>query len=256
MPSRHTRRQRGGGPSQQKVAELTAAVNAAAEQQAKGDNDVYNKLKFIDHQVEYEGSILMKSLASATGISGRRPVHFNPTAPEGLKLEVDINPGMMSGKYNYTIRGDTGDTLALALQKAQSWNLDKGTLSLASVATGAARVALLPVTLPIALVGAAAGAVAGTVAGVGQVASLATTGQFIRNADGKVVNPVNRGLGVTGAVAQYAPTVTGRNKTNIISRGTPAPSAPAPAKKSMFSGLTSMFSSKKGGRSTRRRSHH
>jgi len=110
------------------------------------------------------------------------------------------------------------------------------------------------VTLPMALVGVAAGAVVGTAAGLGQTASVLTTGQFIRGTDGKVVNPVSRGLGVTGAVAQYLPIAPGRNQTNITTRVTPAPSAdptapasPPPAKKKGW------FS---GGRSTRRRSHH
>lgn len=221
MPSCQTRRSQrgGGGPSDKKIEELKAAVEAAAKEQAayaathEEKAAMYQKAKYIEGQVSYDGSIWAKSLATATGLNERRPVFFNPGNPTGLELECDINPGMFSGKYNYTIRGSDGGTLKLALEKAKAWNLDKGALSLSGVTAGAARAATLPVSLPV-------GFLAGAAIGVGTA---------IATAMGKNDDPLNSNVSplakgaITGAMAGTAiglapVAITYRNNSNIISK--------------------------------------
>jgi hypothetical protein len=124
--TRRHRRQSGGGPSQAKLEELKAAVNAAALKEAEGDltSPVYHAAKYIEGQVGYEGSIWAKSLGNMTGSSGRRPLYFKQSAP-GFHFECDINPGVRSTLYNYTIRGNDGDTLMMAYLKGDQWGLGK-----------------------------------------------------------------------------------------------------------------------------------
>jgi len=221
MLSRHTRRaQRGGagGPPDKKIEELKAAVEAAAKKQSayaatpEEQNTMYQKAKYVEGQVSYEGSIWAKSLASATGLNERRPVHFNPGNPSGLELECDINPGMFSGKYNYTIRGTDGGTLKLALEKAKAWNLDKGMVSLGGVAIGAARAAALPTTLPLGLLaGTAAGSATTMMAAMGR-------NEDPLNSKG---SPLVKGAvmgSLVGVGVGLSPLEISRNNSNIISK--------------------------------------
>lgn len=120
----------------------------------------------IDELVTYEGSIWAKSAKTALGVNPRRPVFFNPNAKK--KLECDINPGMMSGKKNFTIHGNTGDELALAYAAGMA-NL-QGKVGLRSVASIVGTGIVAAVVAPVAITGAVVGAT------VGLAANLATIG--------------------------------------------------------------------------------
>ena len=158
MPSHKTRRHRGGkrggawgmGPSDAEVKALQTAVDAATTgpefnafmTNAKLDPNNPEHVKqakallgYVDGQVTYDGSQWFKGVAKAFNASSKYPVSFNPTSPTGMKLECTINPGMGSSQYNYTVHGDTGDTMQMAYDKASNWKLSKGWLSLGQVGT-------------------------------------------------------------------------------------------------------------------------
>ena len=118
----------------------------------------------VSQFVTYEGSIGMKSLKTAMGVNPRRPVFFNPNPKAEKKLECDINPGMMSGKKNFTIHGNNGDELAFAYAMGMA-NL-QGKVGLRSVASAVGTGLVTAVVAPLAIAGAGVGLVAGAAANV------------------------------------------------------------------------------------------